>query len=71
MIFGSFAGDVSLFALLGQFVPSFWLHCLASLLLICVGAIAIALIRVSSVSTPETKRLDVLAGTRTKGHFDE
>ncbi len=71
MIFGSFAGDVSLFALLEQFVPSFWLHCLASLLLICVGAIAMALIRMSSVNMRATKRFDVVPSTRSKRHFDE
>lgn len=71
MIFGSFAGDVSLYALLEQFFPPLWLHCMLSTLLIILGAIAVALIRKSLRDGRMTERLDAPTCTQSGIHFDE
>lgn len=52
MIFGSFAGDVSLYTLLEQFVPPFWLHCALSALLVAVLGVAVTLVRISLPDMP-------------------
>lgn len=51
MIFGSFAGDVSLFALLEQFLPLSWMHCALAVALIALIGIAAMLVRTAMASS--------------------
>lgn len=58
MIFGAFAGDVSLYGLLEQCVPPIFLHCIGLVLFSAVLGTAVALLRMRLAAASSSQSTD-------------